>query len=218
MMDKEPLIYPSRHRLTFNPAVPDKQAWAIGMVIVQWGMTDHFREQSIYNLMGDDRKLIGEYKRLRSSVEKTKFWKTLVETKMRDAERAKNLQFITRFETLNGQRDDIVHRMWGGGIQAGTLGAPENAPTTDAAMHRNPDERVKTKSTDARRHLRWRLTYAGLREIARNISQLNHEIIQSWIPPEVPPGMFHLWAFEDADGRLVVGVASATESDPHLKD
>ena len=188
------------------------------MVVVQWGMMELIREQSTYNLMGDDAKLIEEYKRQRNSEQKTKFWKTLVEMKTQEAERAKNLAFITRFETLNNQRDDIVHRMWGGGMETGTLGAPDNATTTDAALHRNRDEKIKTKSKDARRNLCWRLSFTELRKIAHNMAQLSQDIFMSWLPPGTPPGMFHVWAFVNAEGRLVIGVASATESEPNLKD
>jgi hypothetical protein len=120
---------------------------------------------------------------------------------------------------LNNQRDDIIHRMWGAGIEARTVGAPDDAPTTDAAMHRNRDEKIKIKSTDARRNLRWRLSFSGLRQIAHNMAKLSQDIFTSWLPPETPPGaMFHIWAHANPEGRLVIGVASATESDPHLRD
>jgi hypothetical protein len=215
MLDQEPLWYPSRG--PFNPGVPDRQLWAIGMIVVQWGLVELIREQSIYNLIESDQKLIEEYKRLRNSTQITKLWKTLVEIKMQEPERASNLAFVTRFEALNNQRDDIVHRMWGGGMEAGTLGAPDDAQTTDAAMHRNRDESMKTKSTDARRNLRWRLSFSGIRKIAHSIAQLSQDILMSWLPPGTPPGMFHIWSYLNAEGRLVIGVASATESDPHIK-
>jgi hypothetical protein len=201
-----------------NPGVPNKQLWAIGMIVVQWGMAERIREQATYNLMGSDQKLIAEYKRLRNSRQKTERWKTLVEIKKQEPERARDLAFIARFESLNNQRDDVVHRMWGGGMQSETLGAPADVPTTDASLHRNPDEKIKTKSRDARRNLRWRLDFIGLRKIANEMAQLNNDILASWLPPSVPPGIFHIWAYENADGRLEIGVASASESDPHLRD
>src|ERR1700733_1708250 len=174
-------------------------------------MSEFIREQSTFNLMWGDSKSIEEYKSLKNSEQKTKFWKTLVETNMRDPERAKNLGFIARFSALNNQRDDIVHRLWGAGMEAGTLGAPDNVPTTDASLHRNRSEKMKTKSKDARANLRWRLTFPGLREIARNTAQLNQDILMSWVPRGSSPDMYHLWAYLDAQGKLEVGIANASE-------
>ena len=182
-------------------------------------MLELIREQSTYNLMGNYAKLIEEFKRQRNSEQKTKFWKTLVETKMREPERAKNLAFITRFETLNNQRDEIVHRMWGGGMEAGTVGAPADVSITDAGMHRDREEKMKTKSFDGRRNLRWRLSFSGLRQIAHNMAQLSQDIFTSWLSPGTPPNaLFHVWAYVNPEGRLVIGVASPAESDPHLVD
>src|SRR6185437_7856705 len=189
MMDKEPISYPSRNGLAFNPAIPDRQLWAIGVVVVQWGMTEILREQVSFNLMGDDSALLDEYRKIRNSDQKTEFWKRLVEQKLIEPDRTKYLGFVERFERLKNQRDDVIHRLWGGGIQSGTLGAPEGSPTTDAALHRNRDEKIKTKSTDARANIRWRLDFAGLREIGRNIARLNADIFASFLPAGTPPGI-----------------------------
>jgi hypothetical protein len=214
MLDREPLWYPSRG--PFNPGVPNRQLWAIGMVVVQWGILELIREQSIYGLMEDNATLIEDYKRRRNSEQKNTFWKTLVEAKMEEPERSKNRAFITRFEALNNQRDEIIHRMWGGGIEAGTPGTPDGVQTTDAAMHRSRDENIKTKATDARRNLRWRLSFSGLRQIAHNMAQLSQDIFMSWLPPGTPPGtLLHIWSYVNPEGRLVIGVAPAAESEPH---
>lgn len=216
MLDQEPLWYPSRG--PFNPGVSNRQLLAIGMIVVQWGLLELVREQSVYNLMGDDAKLIGEYKRQRKSQLKTRFWKSLVMTKKQDPERTRDAAFITRYETLNNQRDDIIHRMWGGGMEAGSAGVPADAPTTEAWMHRNPDEKIKTKSADARHNLRARFTFSDLRQIANNMAKLSQEIFTSWMPPGTPPGTrCHIWAYENSEGRLEIGVASATESEPHIR-
>ena len=54
------------------------------MIVVQWGMAEFIREQSTFNLIGNDQKLIEKYKRLRNSQQKTNFWKILVETKTQE--------------------------------------------------------------------------------------------------------------------------------------
>ena len=62
------------------------------------------------------------------------------------------------------------------------------------------------------------LTFPGLREIARNIGQLNQDILMSSVPPGSPPGRYHIWGYLNAQGKLEVGIASASESEPHVKD
>jgi hypothetical protein len=136
----------------------------------------------------------------------------LTDSKLQDAQqRIKYLAFITRFQSLNNQRDDIIHRLWGGGMQPGTLGAPDNASTTDAALHRHRDESMKTKSTDFRKNIRWRLDFVGLRRIATNMSQLNSDIFASFLPPGTPPGMHDVFAFFAPSGKLEAVVAPRTQ-------
>src|ERR1700686_538023 len=110
LLDQEPLWYPSRG--PFNPGVSNRQLWAIGMVVVQWGMAEYIRKQSIAHLIGNDSKLAAQFKAIRNSEKETEFWKMLVELKMSEPQRAKSLEFITRFQQLNDRRDHIVHRMW----------------------------------------------------------------------------------------------------------
>ncbi|MCP1738203.1 hypothetical protein [Bradyrhizobium japonicum] len=184
------------------------------MIVVQWGMAEFIRNQNVSNLIGDDQKLIAEYKKALSSEQKTAFWKRLVETKLQGPELAQNMELVVRFQRLNDRRDHIVHRLWGGGMEPGTLGAPADASTTDAVLHRMRDEKKKTKSKDARANISWNITFTELRKIANEIAQLNQDILVSWLPVGTPPGTHHIWAFLDSEGRLQVGIASGAESDP----
>jgi hypothetical protein len=114
---------------------------------------------------------------------------------------------VTRFETLNNERDDIIHRLWGGGIQPGSLSAAEGAPVIDAGLHRTREERMKTKSTDARANIRRQLSFIKLREVARKMAQLNSEIFASFLPPGTDPDGGAAWAYLRPDGRLEVVVS-----------
>jgi hypothetical protein len=210
MMDKEPFLYPSRDRFPFNPGVPDRQLWAIGMIVVQWGTTEFLRDQIIFNLIESDTSLSSKYNGLRASNQKTVFWQELVRSKMREPDRSKYLDFITRFQRLNNQRDDIIHRQWGGGMQPASYGAPADAEVTDAALHRHRDERIKTKSTDARANLRWRLSFIELRATARDMAALNSDIFISFLPPGSEIGGIHnVFAVTTPDGKLGVGVGTS---------
>jgi hypothetical protein len=214
MLDQEPLWYPSRGPL--NPGISNRQLWAIGMIVTQWGMAEFIRNQNIVNLIGDDQNLTAEYKSIRNSEQRTEFWKGLIEAKCQEPERTQHLDFIVRFQMLNDRRDHIVHRMWGGGIEADTLGAPIEARTTDTGLHRTRDEKKKTKSKDARANFSWRLGFGDLRKIANGIAQLNQDMLISWLPPDQRTGTFHIWSYLNAYGKLEVGIAGASGGDPHL--
>jgi hypothetical protein len=206
MMGKEPLFYPSRNLFLHNPGVPDRQLWAIGMVVVQWGMAEFLREQITFNIIGDDKSLTQRYEKLRHSNQRTAFWKELIESKMTEPNRTKYLAVAGRFEALNNHRDDIIHRQWGGGIQPGSLGAPDDAPITDAGLHRNRDEKMKTKSTDLRANIRRPFTFIDLRDTARKMAALNSDLLASFLPEGTGPGPHNVWAFL-RNGKLIVGVS-----------
>jgi hypothetical protein len=184
MLDREPLWFPSRNRFDFNPAVSDRQLWAIGMVVVQWGMTETIIEQQIQLLIASDPPLDAEYKNLRNFQQTVDFLQTQIELKIQDPRRSQALALITRIRNLSTQRDEVVHRLWGGGMQEGSWSNPENHPTTDAALLRQPgDKPKKTKSDDARATLSWRLSFSGVRKIAIEIGTLNRDLFVVFNPP-----------------------------------
>jgi hypothetical protein len=96
-----------------NPGVPDRQLWAIGMVVVQWGMTETLIDQEIRVLIADDLELQGQYQRIRNFQPVVDFFQDLVERQLTEPLRAKALELITRVRNLSSQRDEIIHRLWG---------------------------------------------------------------------------------------------------------
>jgi hypothetical protein len=183
MLDPEPLVYPSRNGFPYNPGVPDRQLWAIGMIVVQWSMTEFIIDQQIRQLIGDDEELIGQYAKRRNFQQRIDLWQSQIETKLQDPHRSKALSYISRIQNLNSQRDEVIHRAWGGGMQSGSWNA-ENYPTTDATLLRKPTDKFKTKSADARATLKWRLMFSGLRKIARDMATLNRDLFVSLsLPP-----------------------------------
>jgi hypothetical protein len=169
MLDKELLIYPPRHLFSFNPGVPDRQLWAIGMIVVQWSITEFIRDQQSLDLIGGNIELKTKYEALRNARQKNEVWKTLVEYRMTEPLRSQALKLIERVRNLNEQRDDVIHHLWG-----------------DGALLRNGDEKLKTKSTDAQNTMRWRLTFDGLRKIALAMATLNRDLFLTFVPPGGP--------------------------------
>jgi hypothetical protein len=176
MLDKEPLWFPSRNRFAHNPAVPDRQLWAIGMIVVQWSMTEFLIGQQIRLLLAEDPALSAEHNKLRNFQQRVDFWQTQIETKRQEPIRSQVLALIVRIRSLNTDRDEVVHRLWGGGMQAGSWNA-EDHPTMDAALLRKPGDKFKTKSTDARATISWKMTFSRLRKIAVDMAGLNRDLL-----------------------------------------
>jgi hypothetical protein len=184
MLDKEPLFFPSRNRYYYNPAVPDRQLWAIGMVVVQWGMTESIIEQQIANIIGQDEALKTEYKKIRNFKQTVDFFQSLLENNLSGEDRDKAFHLINRIRNLGDKRDKVIHKLWGGGMQEGTWSNPEDYPTTDAAILRDRDEPYRGKSQDARNTLSWRLTFNEIRKIAKEVSILNRDLfLVFFLPP-----------------------------------
>jgi hypothetical protein len=184
MLDKEPLSFPSRNRFNYNPGVPDRQLWAIGMVIVQWGMTETLIQNQIQTFIGSGDGLIAEYARVRNFRQTVDFLQTQIELQSEEPFRGSAIELLKRIRNLGAQRDEIVHRTWGGGIQEGSWSNPENHPTTDAALLRQHGEKPKkTKSQDATANLSWRLTFNGIRKIAVEMATLNRDLAMLFFNP-----------------------------------
>src|SRR5262245_3211633 len=133
MLDKEPLWYPSRNVFPSNPAVSDRQLWAIGMVVVQWSMAELFIENLIRQLIGSDQALAEQRAAAWAFQPTANFWQSQIESKMTDPQRTQALTLLAKARNLNSQRDEVMHRGWGGGMQGGSWAA-ENYQTTDAAL------------------------------------------------------------------------------------
>lgn len=70
-------------------------------------------DQMTFNLIGDDAAFLEQRKKLRHSNQKTEFCRMLIDSKMQEPERTRYLEFVSRFEVLDNQRDDVIHRLWG---------------------------------------------------------------------------------------------------------
>jgi hypothetical protein len=184
MLDKEPLSFPSRNRFNYNPGVPDRQLWAIGMVVVQWGMTETIIQNQIQLFIGSEAGLIAEYAKVRNFRQTVDFLQRQIEHQSSEPFRTNALELLKRIRNLSSQRDEIIHRLWGGGIQEDSWNNPENYPTTDAALLRQAgDKPKKTKSQDATVNLSWRLTFSGVRKIAIEIATLNRDLFMLFLNP-----------------------------------
>ncbi len=96
MLDKQPLSFPSRARFVYDPAVPDRQLWAIAYDCVQWSMTEYFIDMSTHQVVGSDNPLLDEFKRLRGFQQIVSFWETQIKERAKDPYRSSILPLISR--------------------------------------------------------------------------------------------------------------------------
>jgi hypothetical protein len=187
MLDKEPLAFPSRNRFVYDPGIPDRQLWAIGMVVVQWSMTEWFMDMSIRNLIGPDQYVLEKYKKVRNFQQSVVFWKTQLELRSQDPFRSHMLSLIPRVQALSSQRDEVVHRMWGGGMEANSPSAA-GLETADAGLMPNAGERLKTNAKDGPIPFTWNATFSRLRRMAADMATLNRDLLASSFLPNAAHG------------------------------
>lgn len=187
MLDKEPLYFPSRHRFAYDPGIPDKQLWAIGMIVVQWSMTEWFIDVSARQLIIGDDKARDEYAKRRNFQQRLDFWQVRVEQKTSEPWRSIALSYVSRVQALNSQRDDVVHRLWGGGMETNS---PSSAglETADAGMLPQPGEKFKSKSSDGLIPLKWNASFVRLRRMATEMATLNRDLLALAFLPGAPHG------------------------------
>lgn len=178
MLDKEPLWYPSRNHFAYNPAIPDRQLWAIGMVAVQWGMTEWIIDRQIRDYVASNPELMEQYKRVRNFKQTLDFLETLIQAKADEPLKSGATILVSRIRDLASQRHDIMHRLWGGGMPIDSWSNPDNTfPETDASIMSSPSDKLqKKKSDDARATIRWRLTFSGIKRVAIKIAALNRDM------------------------------------------
>jgi hypothetical protein len=187
MLDKEPLSFPFRGHYVYDPGIPNRQLWAIGMIVVQWSMTEYFIDMSIRQLMEGDAALLAEYKKIRNFQQTVAFWEILIQSKAPSPYREHLTELIPVIKDLSSQRDQVVHRMWGGGMEAASP-ASDGLPTEDAAMMPDPGERFKTSARGGPIPPKWRATFQRLRQMAVQIADLNRSLFTASFTAGPPHG------------------------------
>jgi hypothetical protein len=186
MLEKEPLSFPSRTRFTYSPGISDRQLWAIGMVVVQWSMTEYLIDIDARKLIGNDKENLAEYQRQRNFQQLLGFWRAQIEAKRGEPLRTQLIGIIPRIQALSSQRDEVVHRLWGGGLESTSWEAGGAGPTTDAGLMPNLDE--KMKRTEGLIPFTWHATFARIRRMAIEISTLNRDmLVLLMLPPAASP-------------------------------
>jgi hypothetical protein len=171
----EPLSFPSRNSFPFNPGIPDRQLWAIGMVAAQWAMVEMQMHSHMQRFTKDDPGLAAEYARQQTFKHQRRFWQAQIEAKCEGSRLAILLGITERIKVLKGQRDRVMHGIWGGGMQAGTW-ASEDHETSDA----------KIQGMHPRTPPAWRLDFQGIRKIGRDIACLNISMFEA-LDPSIQP-------------------------------
>jgi len=182
LLDEMPLSFPSRNRFFYNPAIPDRQLWAIGMVATQWALTEWLLDSETQKFTSGDPELIEKQKALRSLRERLNFFEELVEQNSPEPLRSNAAVFVGRIRDLSARRNDILHRMWGGGMPDDiSWNNPDGFPESDAVMMRQTGDKFKKSKDESRSTIHWRLTFNEIRKIAVAISTLNRDFMMLFI-------------------------------------
>ncbi len=176
----EPLNYPTRDidYLPYNPGIPDRQLWAIGMIAAQWAMIEMQMHSHMRRFTENDKVLADEYAKQQTFKHQREFWQAQVERKVTyEPRRTELLAIIARIKVSKDQRDRVMHGSWGGGMQAGTWSS-ENYSTGDAKL---------LKGMHPGGGPSWRLDFQGLRKIAREMARINSRMFTAFLDPSIHP-------------------------------
>jgi hypothetical protein len=182
MMDNEPLVFPTRNSLRFDPAIPNRQVWAVGMIVVQWAALEVFIDTHIRKLVGGDKQVMEICGRIRGFQQLSDFWREQIEMKTADPERSRLLEMVMRAKNYSSQRDDVVHRLWGGGMDE-TSSAASGLPSHDGALMAKSGEQFKSSAKPGQMPFKWRASFQRLRQLAREIAALNRDLMFTLSPP-----------------------------------
>jgi hypothetical protein len=143
------------------------------MIVAQWSMTETIIEQNTHFLIGGNDALESEYRQLRSFQQRLDFWQTQIDSKKQDPVRSNALALLPQIKALSAQRDEVVHRLWGGGIED-TSWSGVGTETADAGMMPKVTEKVQSKGGPP--PFTWRATFNRLRQMAREMAALNRDL------------------------------------------
>lgn len=180
MLEHEPLSYPSRtmDKFPYDPGIPNRQMWAIGMIVVQWSMTEFFVDIRIRELIRNDTELLARYELNRHFKQRLDFWQTQIESGPPNPLNAHVRQIMPRIRNLSSQRDEVVHRAWAGGMEGSAWSSAGELVSADAQLLMKPGKTDRKKSAPPRDMLRWDLTFNRLRRMAQEMSVLNRDLMQ----------------------------------------
>ena len=187
-----PLVFPSRNKYAYDPAVSNRQLWAIGMIVVQWSMTEWFIDMNTRNLIGNDQDVLDEFKKQRNFQNRLDFWQAQIGLKAKEPHRSKLLSLIPRIQSLNTQRDEVVHRLWAGGME-GSSPSSAGLESNDAGLMPKPGEKLKTKASEGPIPFTWNATFPRLRRMATEMADLNRDLLQASVMAGPPHGYVDTW-------------------------
>jgi hypothetical protein len=146
------------------------------MIVVQWSMTERFIEMNTHSLLAKDETLTVEYKKVRNFQQRLNFWQRLIEVTLSEPARSSVNALIPRIQALGAQRDEVVHRMWGTGMEAASPSSG-GRPTTDGGLMPRAGEKLQNKERGGPIPLSWHATFSCLRTMATEMAHLNRDLL-----------------------------------------
>ena len=173
MLNKEPLIFPTRTGFVFDLGISDRQLWALGMVVVQWSLTEMLILQSVRDISNSDNDVQNRVSSARNFRAKIDIWREQIKGS-NTSQNSLLLGLAERALNLSARRAELMHRPWAGGMQQGSPAA-EDHPTSDAFATKKPGEKIGN-SDGPRSVMSWNATFIDIRKVARDLAALNRDL------------------------------------------
>jgi len=101
-----------RHDFCVQPMLTDRQLWALGMIVHQWSLLEQIMDQTAKAMLRDEA--LAEYDGTNSFKKRRRIWVACLKTKIKNPYRDEYLLISKRIASLQQQRDDHVHGLFGG--------------------------------------------------------------------------------------------------------
>lgn len=160
-----------RKEFFFHIEISDNQLWAVGMVVVQWGLIEQLITIITHALVDDDAAKKEEFNKTWSHARRMSMMEELAKEKFREPFLSQFKRFVTEMKNIQDIRDKIVHGSWG---HEGD-DAAKNPPDRD-----NPQASSVGHFGLPHAQFKWRASFGELKKVVKRIDTLHQGIIQ-WI-------------------------------------
>ena len=177
------MVRPSKIYPSMQVPLTARQLEAIGLVVVQWSMIEHWMDFQMSAFLAEDIEALTEFRK-GSFRERHRQWRDVINVRVHEPWKQELLAIASRIGTIKQDRDRIVHGQWG-----------EEA-------NKGPDPVWLFSWFGTKPNFDWRISYDRLRDAARKIAAENHALCTLLFRISVPPEGTHGTSVREALKRI----------------
>jgi hypothetical protein len=160
-----------RKEFFFHIEISDNQLWAVGMVVVQWGLIEQLITIITHALVGDDTAKRDGFNKTWAHAKRIAMMEELASAKLREPFLSQFQSFVAEIKNIQDIRDKIVHGSWGHEGDDAKKNPPDpNNPQASSVGHFGPPHAP----------FKWRASFGELQKVVKRIDAL-HKSITQWI-------------------------------------